>query len=158
MMLRSWLMVLGLGLVATACIDPIETEPCTPVDYSVAEMRGDTVVTTTGLRWLEGAPGTGPELQWCQMTAVHYDAYLLDGTLIGSSRDLLPLIFTPGFSGLIDGFEQGVVGVRAGGSRRLIIPPELGYGASGLQDNQGEVIIPPNSTLVYDINVIEIAP
>jgi FKBP-type peptidyl-prolyl cis-trans isomerase len=156
MMLRSFLVVLGLGFLATACIDPLDTEPCMPVHYSVAEVRGDTVVTTTGLRWLEGDPGSGPELEWCQMAAVHYDAYLLDGTLFGSSRDALPLFFTPGWSGLIDGLEQGVVGVRAGGTRRLIIPPDLGYGAAGVRNDQGEFIIPPNSTLVFDIEVVEI--
>jgi FKBP-type peptidyl-prolyl cis-trans isomerase len=156
-MLRSWLVVLGLGLLATACIEPIEAEPCTPVEYGVAEVRGDTVVTTTGLRWVEGATGIGPQLQWCQMTAVHYDAYLLDGTRFGSSREVMPLIFTPGLGVIIDGFEQGVVGIRTAGTRRLIIPPDLGYGAAGLRDHLGDLVVPPNSTLVYDIEVLEIA-
>jgi FKBP-type peptidyl-prolyl cis-trans isomerase len=88
---------------------------------------------------------------------VHYNAYLLNGTKFDSSVDIgRALVFTPGGGTLIDGFEQGVIGVRSCGSRRLIIPPELGYGANVVHGDSGQVIVPANSTLVFDIRMLEI--
>lgn len=146
----------GWGFLS-GCTDRIAGAQCEPADFQVAEVRADTVVTTTGLRWIEGTPGIGPALAWCQPVALHYDAYLLDGDRFDSSRDEgRPLLFVPGYSALIDGFEQGVIGLRAGGTRRVIIPPQLGYGAEGLRDPGGQIVVPANSTLVFDLELIEI--
>jgi FKBP-type peptidyl-prolyl cis-trans isomerase len=148
---------LAAALLLAGCVDPIEMQQCQPMTYAVADMRGDTTVTTTGLRFIEGETGSGPALEWCQLTAVHYDAFLLDDTNFDSSRGRdLPIVFTPGLGVLIDGFEQGVVGVRVGGTRRLIIPPELGFGPEPRRDDAGEVIVPANATVVYDIEVVDI--
>jgi len=101
--------------------------------------------------------GTGAALDWCQVVLVHYDGYLLDGTKFDSSRDLgFPLQFEPGIGDLIDGFEQGVIGMRETGRRRLIIPPELGYGSQPLRDAGGTIIVPANSTIVFDIELVDI--
>jgi FKBP-type peptidyl-prolyl cis-trans isomerase FkpA len=152
-------LVIAAGALLTGCVERLTAVRCEPTDYTIAELRGDTVVTSTGLRWLDGAPGTGAALEWCQLTAVHYDAYLLDGSSFDTTREPeWPLIFTPGYSAIIAGLEQGVIGVRAGGTRRVIIPPGLGFGAIGQRDESGQLVVPPNSTLVYDIEVIEIAP
>lgn len=141
----------------SGCADRITGARCEATDFQVAEVRADTVVTTTGLRWIEGTPGIGPALAWCRPIAVHYDAFLLDGSKFDSSRDGgNPLLFVPGYSAIIDGFEQGVIGLQAGGTRRLIIPPQLGFGAEALHDPAGQVVVPANSTLVFDIELIEI--
>lgn len=140
--------------LAAACIDSPTGLECTPTDFSIASVSGDTTITTTGLRYVDGAAGVGDELAWCDPVTIHYTGYLLDGTKIDSSRDTdTPLRFRPGFSGVIEGLEQGLVGMRTGGTRRLIIPPELAYGA-GTRQRDGQVVIPPNSTLVFDVEVL----
>lgn len=155
--------VLG-GTVAaallTGCIDPPGPTPCTPVAFDTASVSGDTITTTTGLRFVEGTPGAGdPGLVSCRAAIVHFTAYLLDGTKFDSSRDInTPLVFTPGQGLLIDGFEQGVIGMRIGGTRRLIIPPGLGYGAEPVRDVSGTIIVPANSTLVFDIELLGMGP
>lgn len=149
--------LLGVGsalALTAACINSPTELKCTPTDFSIASTRGDTTITTTGLRYVNGAAGVGDALAWCDPVTIHYTGYLLDGTKIDSSRDTdTPLRFRPGFSGVIEGIEQGVIGMRTRGTRRLIIPPELAYGA-GTRQRDGQVIIPPNSTLVFDVEVI----
>ncbi|HEY7684979.1 MAG TPA: FKBP-type peptidyl-prolyl cis-trans isomerase [Gemmatimonadales bacterium] len=155
--------VLG-GVVAVAllagCVDPPGPTPCTPVAFDTAAVNGDTITTTTGLRFVEGTPGAGDTiLVSCHAAIVHYTAYLLDGTKFDSSHDTdTPLVFTPGGGLLIDGFEQGVIGMRIGGTRRLIIPPDLGYGTEPVRDANGTIIIPANSTLVFDVELLGIVP
>lgn len=140
--------------LAAACIESPTELKCTPTNFSVASVSGDTTITTSGLRYVNGAAGVGDEVAWCGPVTIHYTGYLLDGTKIDSSRDTdTPLRFRPGFSGVIEGIEQGVIGMRLGGTRRLIIPPELAYGA-GTRERDGQVVIPPNSTLVFDVEVL----
>lgn len=139
--------------VAASCIKAPTDLECTPTQFSIASTSGDTTITTTGLRYIDGAAGVGDAVPWCEPVTIHYTGYLLDGTEFDNSRDNnSPLRFRPGFSGVIDGVEQGVIGMRTNGTRRLIIPPELGYGALA-QRRDGVVIIPANSTLVFDIEV-----
>jgi peptidylprolyl isomerase len=161
--LRQGGRVLGSAVVAAllaGCIDPPGPTPCTPVAVDTASVSGDTITTTSGLRFVEGAAGAGDTvLTWCRTAVVHFTAYLLDGTKFDSSRDIdRPLVLTPGEGLLIDGFEQGVIGMRIGGTRRLIIPPYLGYGAEPVRDASGTVIVPANSTLVYDIELLGMGP
>jgi FKBP-type peptidyl-prolyl cis-trans isomerase FkpA len=151
-----WLLCLFAALLV-GCIDRVNAPSCTPVQVSQASVSGDTVTTTTGLRYIEGTVGPGVAVDWCRSVAIHYDGFLLDGTKFDSSRDGNPLVFAPGFRGLIDGVEQGVVGVRKGGTRRLIIPPGLGFGPEPRRDTSGQVVIPGNSTVVYDIEVVDVA-
>lgn len=151
------LKLLGVGsafALTAACVNAPTELKCTPTDFSIASVSGDTTITTTGLRYVDGAAGVGDEVAWCEPVTIHYTGYLLDGTKIDSSRDTnTPLRFRPGFSGVIEGIEQGMIGMRTGGTRRLIIPPELAYGA-GTRQRDGQVIIPPNSTLVFDVEVL----
>ena len=157
-MLTRLLALVALLTTVGGCIDRIDAPECTPVEFTQASTSGDTITTTTGLRFIEGTVGQGIAVDWCQTIALHYDAFLLDGTLFDSSRDTdTPLVFSPGLGGLIDGIEQGVIGVRVGGQRRLIIPPALGFGPQPRRDENGEVVIPGNSTVVYDIEVVQVA-
>src|SRR6058998_825665 len=150
------LLSLSAGLSA-ACTEPLTAPPCTPTPFDQASVSGDTITTTTGLRYIEGATGLGNALPWCRSLAVHYTGYLLDGTKFDSSRDIgRPLVFTPGLGALIDGLEQGVIGMHTCGARRLIIPPNLGFGVEPRRNQAGEIIVPGNSTVVFDVEVLEI--
>ena len=151
------LLAAGFILLGTSCIDEITSPECNSVTLSTTSTAGDTVTLNTGLRYIEGQVGAGLPASWCGPVAVHYTEYLLNGTRLESSRDLdIPVIFTPGLGDLIDGFEQGVVGMRAGASRRIIVPANLGYGSQERRNAAGAVIVPANSTLVYDIEVLEV--
>jgi len=150
----KFLMVGSAFALVTACIESPTELKCTPTAFSISSVSGDTTITTTGLRYVDGAAGVGDAVAWCDPVTIHYTAYLLDGRKIDSSRDTdTPLRFRPGFSGVIEGVEQGVIGMRTSGTRRLIIPPHLAYGA-GTRERDGQVVIPPNSTLVFDVEVI----
>jgi FKBP-type peptidyl-prolyl cis-trans isomerase len=146
-----------LALVG-ACVQPLEAPQCGATDLTETSVVGDTISLNTGLRYLESVAGSGAPAGWCVAIAVHYTEYLADGTRLGSTHDLnQPLVFTPGIGDLLDGFEQGVIGMRIGGTRRVIVPPSLAYGSVPQRNSAGEVVIPANSTLVYDIEVVSIA-
>jgi peptidylprolyl isomerase len=142
--------------VAVSCIDPLEVPSCNETTVTPVSASADTVNTNTGLRYVEGLAGRGLAAEWCETLAIHYSAYLLDGTKFDSSEVDNPLVFTPGLGGLIDGLEQGVVGMRMEGTRRLIIPPDLAFGPSPRRDQNGEIVVPGNSTLVFDIEVLAV--
>ena len=158
-MVRLLLCVLGAGALTLGCMDLFEVPVCTPRTFDTASTNVDTVTTSSGLQFIDGTAGSGAPLDWCMSIAVHYDGYLLDGTKFDSSRDIdRPLQFSPGVGSLIDGFEEGVIGMRFEGTRRLIIPPELGYGSEPVLDPLGNVIVPANSTIVFDVEVLGISP
>jgi len=152
--------VLAVSAVATAtagCFEKLSGPNCVAATWDVASTIGDTVTTTRGLRYIPRDTGSGNGTAWCRSVAVNYTGYLLDGTKFDSSIDVgRALVFTPGLGTLIDGFEQGVIGMRSCGTRRLIVPPALGFGAKPITNDSGRVIIPANSTVVYDIRMLEI--
>jgi FKBP-type peptidyl-prolyl cis-trans isomerase FkpA len=94
--------------------------------------------------------GTGEEAQAGDLLSVHYTLWLEDGTKIQSSVGGDPFEFTLGQGDVIKGWDQGLVGMKAGGTRKLIIPPDLAYGASG----QGD--IPPNATLTFEVQLLTV--
>jgi len=151
------LLGVAAAFVAAGCFEKLAGPGCAPRTWDIATTSGDTITTTRGLRYIARDTGVGNGAAWCRTVAVHYNAYLLNGTKFDSSVDIgRALVFTPGTSTLIDGFEQGVIGVRSCGSRRLIIPPALGYGSNPVLGDSGQVIVPANSTLVFDIRMLEI--
>ena len=96
--------------------------------------------------------GTGAEAKAGQSVSVHYTGTLTNGSKFDSSRDRNePFDFQLGAGMVIKGWDQGVAGMKVGGRRKLTIPPELGYGAGGYPP-----VIPPNSTLIFDIELIEV--
>ena len=105
----------------------------------------------SGLYIKDVAEGAGPEVAVGQTAVVHYTGWLPDGTEFDSSVGGDPLSFAVGAGRVIPGWEEGVAGMKVGGRRKLVIPPALGYGAYGAAP-----VIPPNATLVFDVELLEI--
>jgi peptidylprolyl isomerase/FKBP-type peptidyl-prolyl cis-trans isomerase FkpA len=95
--------------------------------------------------------GTGAAAANGDTVTVNYTGTFLDGRVFDSSVGKAPLTFRIGAAQLIPGFEQGVVGMRVGGRRRVTIPPELAYGSAGRDP------IPPNTTIRFEIDLLSIA-
>lgn len=96
--------------------------------------------------------GTGPEAKAGDNVSVHYTGTLTDGTKFDSSLDRgEPLSFVLGRGNVIRGWDVGVAGMKPGGKRKLIIPPAEAYGERGFPG-----AIPPNSTLVFEVELVKI--
>lgn len=102
--------------------------------------------------------GTGETAAPGSRVEVLYVGMLQDGTVFDSSanNNNQPLPFVLGEPGIVPGFQIGVNGMKEGGERRISIPPELGYGAQEIKDATGKVVIPANSTLVFDIKLVKV--
>lgn len=99
-------------------------------------------------------PGKGAAAKTGDTVRVHYTGTLMNGTKFDSSRDRNePFEFTLGAGGVIKGWDEGVVGMKVGGQRKLTIPVDMAYGKAGRPP-----VIPPNSPLKFDIELIEIVP
>jgi FKBP-type peptidyl-prolyl cis-trans isomerase len=96
--------------------------------------------------------GSGAEAKAGQSVSVHYTGRLTDGSTFDSSLDRgRPFSFQLGAGEVIQGWDQGVAGMKVGGRRRLTVPAELGYGARGYPP-----IIPPGATLVFDVELLSV--
>mgnify|MGYP001791834478 FL=1 len=118
------------------------------------EASTEATLTTTesGLQYEDIVEGTGAMPQSGQRVTVHYTGTLEDGTKFDSSRDRnRPFSFTIGVGQVIKGWDEGVASMRVGGQRKLIIPPELGYGSRGAGG-----VIPPDATLLFDVELLRI--
>ncbi len=118
-----------------------------------AELSDDVLITTdSGLQYVDVVEGTGAMPQTGQRVTVHYTGTLEDGTKFDSSRDRgRPFTFQIGVGQVIKGWDEGVATMRVGGQRKLVIPPELGYGSRGAGG-----VIPPNATLLFDVELLRI--
>jgi FKBP-type peptidyl-prolyl cis-trans isomerase FkpA len=103
-----------------------------------------------GLQYIDIVIGSGDEARAGQNVSVHYTGWLTSGKKFDSSRDRgQPFTFRLGGGQVIQGWDAGVAGMRVGGQRRLTIPPNMGYGASGAAG-----VIPPNATLIFDVELL----
>ena len=110
--------------------------------------------TPSGLIIEDTVVGTGAEAQRGNLVSVHYTGWLytngIAGTKFDSSKDRgEPFQFSLGGGQVIRGWDEGVAGMKIGGTRRLVIPPELGYGARGAGG-----VIPPNATLLFEVELL----
>jgi peptidylprolyl isomerase len=118
-----------------------------PIKASVLGAKA--VTTQSGLRYEDIVVGTGPSPQSGQEVTVHYTGTLETGTKFDSSLDRgQPFGFKIGVGQVIKGWDEGVMTMKVGGKRKLVIPPQLGYGARGVGP------IPPNATLVFEVELL----
>jgi FKBP-type peptidyl-prolyl cis-trans isomerase len=129
--------------------NPLDIGPPPPLAAGI-----DTITTASGLKFADVVVGTGNLAEGGSIVAVHYTGWLSTGTAFDTSEGGLPIQFTLGMHQVIPGFEEGIVGMKVGGTRRLIIPPALGYGSTDVRDpSTGRVVIPANSTLIFDVRL-----
>jgi FKBP-type peptidyl-prolyl cis-trans isomerase len=117
------------------------------------QVAADQVTTTqSGLSYAVLTPGTGAEATPGKMVFMHYTGWLTDGKKFDSSLDRgQPFSFPLGAGRVIPGWDEGVAGMKIGEKRQLRIPSKLGYGERGAGG-----VIPPNATLVFDVELLEV--
>lgn len=110
------------------------------------------ITTDSGLKYVDLVAGTGREAATGNQVSVHYTGWLTNGKKFDSSVDRKePFSFPLGAGRVIKGWDEGVAGMKVGGKRKLTIPSQLGYGARGAGS-----VIPPNATLVFDVELLEV--
>ncbi len=112
----------------------------------------DMITTASGLKYKDLVVGTGQQAEAGDTPIVEYTAWLEDGTKIHASSDTGESYEFPlGQNKVIPGWDEGVTGMRVGGKRKLIIPPELAFGETGASQ-----IVPPNATLIFEVELLGI--
>jgi FKBP-type peptidyl-prolyl cis-trans isomerase len=110
------------------------------------------VVTASGLRYTDLRVGQGQEAAEGKIVEVRYTGWLKDGKKFDSTDDCpRPMAFRMGTEDVVKGLNEGISGMREGGKRRLIVPPELGFGKQG-----GGGVIPPNAVLIYEVELLSV--
>jgi FKBP-type peptidyl-prolyl cis-trans isomerase len=108
--------------------------------------------TESGLEYKEIKAGKGPQAEGGKVVSVHYEGKFPDGKVFDSSYERgQPIEFELGRGQVIKGWDEGIALMKAGGIAQLIIPPELGYGERGAGG-----VIPPNATLVFDVELVAV--
>lgn len=116
-------------------------------------MSEEIITTPSGLQYVEIQEGTGAQPQAGQTVVVHYTGTLTDGSKFDSSRDRnQPFSFRLGAGQVIKGWDEGLATMKIGGKRKLIVPPQLGYGDRGVGP------IPGGATLNFDVELLKIVP
>lgn len=110
------------------------------------------ITTASGLIYEDTVPGTGRAAQAGDLVTVHYTGWLENGSKFDSSKDRNdPFQFPLGRGHVIKGWDEGVQGMLIGGTRKLTIPADLGYGARGAGG-----VIPPNATLIFEVELLDL--
>ena len=149
------LLLLGLLLGLTGC--DLNAFRRTPIEHAgfARELHVDTTAMTTtpsGLRYEDLTVGSGPAAASGNTVSVRYSGWLTNGKLFDSNaKGGAPLAFRIGNQEVIQGWDEGLTGMKVGGKRKLVIPPSLGYGAEG-----SPPVIPPNATLIFDVELLGI--
>ena len=119
-------------------------------DYPGEKTTMEQQRTSSGLAYVDITPGTGASPKAGDTVTVHYTGYLKSGKKFDSSVDRgQPFTFTIGVGQVIKGWDEGVMSMKVGGKRKLIIPPQLGYGSRGAGG-----VIPPDAELVFDVELL----
>jgi peptidylprolyl isomerase len=143
-MLMNRKLILFLALLVFIAISCSKSSP--------AKVTGPPQKTASGVEYWDLVQGTGETAVPGKQVKVHYTGWLADGKKFDSSLDTgHPLRFILGVGRVIKGWDEGVAGMKVGGKRQLRIPPESGYGANGAGSD-----IPPNATLIFDVELLEV--
>ena len=120
--------------------------------FAVIGCEKKEIIMDSGLVIEDLIIGVGTTAEKYSIVTVHYTGKLQDGTVFDSSQRIgqEPFRFTLGVGQVIDGWDQGIIGMKVGGHRKLKIHPELGYGS------QDKGVIPPNSTLIFKVELLEV--
>jgi len=151
------LLLLVAGIAIPACSQKenkptsAEQKPAAVEQKSPAAATDRYVKTPSGLSYLDITPGTGATPTYGKQVKVHYTGWLENGTKFDSSLGGQPFVFPIGAGQVIPGWDEGVMSMKVGGKRKLIIPPQLGYGASGAGG-----VIPPNATLIFEVELLDV--
>jgi FKBP-type peptidyl-prolyl cis-trans isomerase FkpA len=142
----------ALGVVSGCGNANKSSTSSTPSTSSPLKVNGQPTMTASGLQYWDVVVGTGATAAAGNTVRVHYTGFLTTGVKFDSSRDRgEPFSFPIGAGQVIKGWDEGVAGMKVGGQRQLRIPPALGYGASGAGG-----VIPPNATLIFDVELLEV--
>jgi peptidylprolyl isomerase len=150
---------LAIIVMASACTKKSEESKTTETTTTTTQAANPTGAAagaaantaTAKVESVDSVVGKGAEAVNSKSVTVHYTGTLKDGTKFDSSVDRKePFTFTLGSGQVIKGWEQGIVGMKVGGKRKLTIPPELAYGANAVG------AIPANSTLIFDVELLEV--
>ncbi len=141
--MKAMLLILAFAAVLTMV-------SCSSSKEAASDKPKDEYTTLpSGLKYKDLVVGAGSEIRTGQKVTVHYTGKLQDGTIFDSSVERkIPFEFTIGRGQVIKGWDEGVLSMRVGGKRTLIIPPDLGYGARAVGK------IPANSTLTFEVEVL----
>jgi peptidylprolyl isomerase len=113
---------------------------------------GQLVTTASGLQYIDAVIGDGKLVEVGDMVVVNYEGFLEDGTMFDSSIERgQPFSFQVGLGNVIQGWDEGLIGMNVGGERELTIPPDLAYGEAGAGG-----VIPPNATLVFNVELVDV--
>jgi len=124
-----------------------------PATSGPTKVTGPGVTTPSGLQYWDIKVGTGATAQRGQKVKVDYTGWLTNGKKFDSSVGTgKPFEFTVGEGQVIQGWDEGIPGMKVGGKRQLRIPPKLGYGDSGTPGGP----IPPNATLIFDVRLVSV--
>ena len=119
--------------------------------FAAVMMLGVSTLSSAGFEATTVKEGSGEGAKAGDLVSVHYTGTLTDGTKFDSSRDCdTPFTFTLGAGQVIKGWDQGVEGMKRGEQRKLVVPPEMGYGSREVS------VIPANSTLLFDVELLDI--
>lgn len=131
---------------------------------SAPAISGTPVTLKDGLKYVDIKAGTGATVKEGDQVTANYTGWLVAGCKkfnsnfdqTGSSAGPVPFTIQGGQNGVIQGWVEGLPGMKVGGIRRIFIPAKLGYGAQGVTDQNGNQIIPPNADLVFDVQLVSV--
>lgn len=144
-------LLLVVAIVIPACAQ--KEQAAAPAGKKTGAATANAVKTPSGLAYVDLVQGTGPAPVAGKPVKVHYTGWLENGTKFDSSVDRgEPFVFAIGAGQVIPGWDEGVMSMKVGGKRKLIIPSKLGYGTEGAGG-----VIPPNATLIFEVELLDVA-